>query len=624
MRRTPLAVAIAALAIPASASAAITHVYATVDGTVLCVEDASVSQLTFQVLDSTGQLIEPPVNASAVTAPCPGGSGTTSFIPTLKTGYPRFPFGATIKVLGDGSPLSLLMPVASWDSLSSTALGERVRTTGGASGSLAIGTTRLENVPAGSSVSGEGVSTTVGASGSLAIRTTAPDPLTISETAGGVPFTAVISPRQFAATITTPGNSTAISVEGMDPIGARGTAILRSPRGKVIATAPLDPRPGADEVASAALNRFSAGPGDTITVSQPNWFIHTIRAASAGLLGNGFNVSIPSGGETATYSASSQVTAIDTVLPRFTFESTSDPALACQQLGPAVSCAGGSAHYSVAARGFAPAAGDALKVLTSDPGGDSLTYTLTQKGGWGSLDDGNIAFFSLPGTHGIARIQSGGTKLVRHLKVGSQGFTPDDSTGGEPFAVHVRDGARIAFGGPAFAGFKPYTFRLAVEARFRSGGTGMVTGATYPHAQVLVIHSDVSRVSTFLTTADGRGRFRVTVPNVRVGDMLDAGAVQPGGHGNWITTTSAAGALHPRMQGPADRARVSGTVRYTVAGAGGSPTWTLYLAGGGALPKGHGRFFELNTSKLANGIYRVEVIGTGISMIDYRYLIIRH
>jgi hypothetical protein len=371
MRRTLFAAVLSALAAPATASAAITHVYAQLGKPVFCVEDSTVAQLTFQVKDSTGQLIES-ASATPVSAACPGGSGTTSFIPSLKTGYPRFPFGATITVLGDGAALDIRMPVAAWDALTST--------------------TRLKNLPAGSSVSGEGVNTTVPPAGSMTISTSSPDALTIGEALnGGVPFTAVISPRQFAATIT------------------------------------------------------------------------AVRNAAAG----------------------------------------------------------------------------------------------------------------------------------------------------------------ITFGGPAFAGFKPYTFRLAAKLRFRNGGSGVVTGTTYPHAQVLVIHSEISLVPILRTVADGRGRFRVSVPDVRRGDLVDVAAVQPGGHGNWITTTSAAGTLHPRMQGPADRARVSGIVRYTVKGIPGSATWTLYLPGGGAHHH-HGRSFTLSANTLANGVYRVEVVGTGISMIDYRYLIVHH
>jgi hypothetical protein len=77
------------------------------------------------------------------------------------------------------------------------------------------------------------------------------------------------------------------------------------------------------------------------------------------------------------------------------------------------------------------------------------------------------------------------------------------------------------------------------------------------------------------------------------------------------------------MQGPADRAVVSGIVRYTVTGAPTGATWTLYLPDGAARHH-HGRAWKINASGLANGIYRLEVVGTGISMIDYRYLIIHH
>jgi hypothetical protein len=55
-----------------------------------------------------------------------------------------------------------------------------------------------------------------------------PDPLTITETVGGVPFTAVLAPPPFVATITLVRNAAGVSVGGLDPTGAAGRAVTRN------------------------------------------------------------------------------------------------------------------------------------------------------------------------------------------------------------------------------------------------------------------------------------------------------------------------------------------------------------------------------------------------------------
>jgi hypothetical protein len=284
----------------------------------------------------------------------------------------------------------------------------------------------------------------------------------------------------------------------------------------------------------------------------------------------------------------------------------------------------GAPRYSVTMHGFDLAAGDQLGVTTNDPAGDSLGYTLVQRGGWGTLDDGNIEFYGEPSSHGTARIRNRHSELTVRLLTNATGLTHDDTqTGSEPFQTHVRDGARVTFSGRAFAGFRPYTFLLSYRLAFQDGGAGIITGTTYPHAQVLAYHSATSVAMTYRTVANAEGKFRIVVADVRRGDMVDVAAIEPDGSGNWISSTTVAGAMHPEIHGPHDRAVVRRTAHYAVRGTDGGATWTLFTPGGASMSY-HGRNLSLHTRRLAPGVYRLQVVATGWSMVDYRYLVVRH
>jgi hypothetical protein len=575
---TVLALAATGL-VPLPAGAAISGV--TIGGPAgpVCIDASGSSAVTVAVRRGSSTLESATVaSPSSATLACDNSAGSR-FVPAVA--HPSLA-GTTIVASQGAQSVSAPVPAAAYDAA------------GGP------GAVRLDGLPSPADLSGSGWSASAVAGGSYATGTVATPSAAVHVAAalgGGVAYGATLTPAQFHFT----SSDGAVHAYGLDSAGLPAVVTAFAADGTVLDRVALVPRAGFGQDATATLGVAGVS-GGSIDVSQPGWFDHTAAVGSASFTDDGFSVAAPAdaaAGSGYSYTQRFLDPAAVAALP------ATDP-LRCLALGPSVGCAGGSTRLAATVSGRFAAAGDSLSLLVVHADGDSVQTTVRKPGAIGSLDDGSLDVFGDPDGPVSARISSPRAAPLPPLARTVATSTLDDGTAhiggpGRPsFRLHVNDGATVALSG-AGIGTVPTGYAYDLSAGLDGS---VLSGSTYPLAQIVVRHTIGSTTTVSRLVADLAGGFSIDLGDVLPPDAVEVDAADPASHSLTVGRL-VAGEADPQISGLGDQQLVRGRIAPTLSPSpAGGAVW------GGDLPflrTTVAPFADaLDTTRLDDGSYRIE------------------